>query len=97
MTVIPEGQEASLPEAVILVQEKVFVTVEGQSSRLARSSLTFFSTIDSKVPSVFTGTISWRREMQMRREQVVVFILLKVSILGQNLRKGSRTWPDEML
>ena len=49
------------------------------------------------VSSVFTGTISWSREMQMRREQVVVFILLKVSILGQNLRKGSRTWPDEML
>ena len=49
------------------------------------------------VSSVFTGTISWSREMQMRREQVVVFILFKVGILGQNLRKGSRTWPDEML
>ena len=31
-TYSPEGQEASLPEAVILGQEKVFVTVEGQSS-----------------------------------------------------------------
>lgn len=49
---------------------------------LARSSLTLFSTIISMVSSVFTGTISWSREMQMRREQVVVFILFKVGILG---------------
>lgn len=44
--------------------------------------MTFFFPIMSKVPSVFTGTISWRRKTQMRREQVAVFILLKVSVLG---------------
>lgn len=56
VAIIPGGQEASVPEALILVQERLLVIAEGGRTRL-RASLSFFMT-ESKVSSIFPGTIS---------------------------------------
>ena len=42
----------------------------------------FFSRREFPGSLVFTGTISWRREMKTNRQKVAVFILLKVNVLG---------------